>query len=82
MAQTWFGLLSTEDISQLKANMTKDGVIDEATQNKLIAKLQNGETLDCMDPVKTAEASKNLIATKDNPRAEYILKMAHTFLLK
>lgn len=67
-------ILSTEDISQLKANMTKDGVIDETTQNKLIAKLQNGETLDCMDPVKTAEASKNLIATKDNPRAEYIFE--------
>lgn len=63
--------ISTEEFSQVKANMIKDGVIDEVTQDKLIAKLQNGETLDCMDPVKVSEASKNLIATKDNPKAVY-----------
>ncbi|MDD4239615.1 MAG: hypothetical protein PHT62_13855 [Desulfotomaculaceae bacterium] len=63
-------VLTSETVKQLRANATRDG-IDAATQDKLITKLKNGESLDCMDPVKIEEAKKHLKVSKGAPRAEY-----------
>lgn len=64
-------ILSSEDEAEFRAGFSEDG-IDEVTQDKLIAKLKNGEAIDSMDPIKRSEAAKNLVSTMDNPRVEYV----------
>lgn len=74
-------VLSPETIKQLKINATKQG-IDEVTQDKLIARLQKGEMLDCMDPVKVAEATRTLSVSRENPRDEYVFADGSKFVIE
>lgn len=64
--------LTDKEITQLRDNMTKDGV-DQETQNLLINKIQKGETLDCDNPEKIAAVPKDaLTIRKGEMKKKYV----------
>jgi hypothetical protein len=55
--------LTDKEITQIRENMTKDGV-DQETQNSLINKIQKGEMLDCDNPEKIAAVPKEALTIR------------------
>lgn len=64
--------LTDKEITQIRDNMTKDGV-DQETQNLLINKMKKGEMLDCDNPEKIAAVPKDaLTIRKGEMKKKYV----------